>query len=185
MSFASNLAALARLLTATATGIVNAKAPAAGDNSTALVNSAWFKSEAAAEANAGTAKVATQAQTVAGADDTTIVTPKKLRAGFAWTFAQSGYIALPSWLGGLIFQWGMAWIPGSALNVAMTLPVAFPNAGLTAFATDTGSSAFSYGAAPSGKTQVVIYGAPYIVTTGSLTAKGATAMSAFFFVIGW
>ena len=38
----------------------------------------------------GTAKVSTQAQTNAGTDDATIVTPKKLRNGFASNFPQTG-----------------------------------------------------------------------------------------------
>ncbi|WP_322029104.1 hypothetical protein [Paraburkholderia sp. J76] len=139
MSLASNLAALARLLTAAASGIVNGKAPAAGDNSTALINSAWFKAEQAAEATQGTAKVATQAQTTAGTDDATIVTPKKLRAGFAISLGNIGYIAFPTWLGGLIVQWGyraisVATAPGNSASASWTFPVAFPNGCLVAYA---------------------------------------------------
>ncbi|WP_343675156.1 gp53-like domain-containing protein [Paraburkholderia heleia] len=133
MSLASNLAALARILTAAASGIVNGKAPAAGDNSTALINSAWFKGEQAAEATQGTAKVATQAQTNSGTDDTTIVTPKKLRAGFAVSLSSNGYIAFPTWLSGLIVQWGfratLTAVPaGSSAPVTWTFPLAFPAA---------------------------------------------------------
>ncbi|KFX61006.1 hypothetical protein KBK24_0134495 [Burkholderia sp. K24] len=106
MSLASNLAALGRLLTAAANGIVNGPTPAAGDNSTALATTAWFKAEQAAEAVQGTAKVATQAITNAGTDDTTMVTPKKMRAGFAFAAGTIGYVAFPTWLGGLIIQWG-------------------------------------------------------------------------------
>ncbi|MDE1141132.1 MAG: hypothetical protein PW999_15985, partial [Paraburkholderia tropica] len=106
MSLASNLAALARILTGAASGIVSGKAPAAGESSTALINYAWFEAQQAAEATQGTAKVATQTQTTAGTDDATIVTPKKLRAGFSVLLGTNGYIALPTWLGGVILQWG-------------------------------------------------------------------------------
>ncbi|MDE1141133.1 MAG: hypothetical protein PW999_15990 [Paraburkholderia tropica] len=114
--------------------------PAAGDNSQNVINSAWFKSEAAAETNAGTAKVATLAQTTAGTDDATIVTPKKLRAGFSTSLGLNGYIAFPTWLGGLIFQWGTATAP-SAGYVDITYPVAFPTKWLTGLVTARSNSA--------------------------------------------
>jgi hypothetical protein len=73
----------------------------------------------------GTAKVATQAETDAGTDDARIITPKKLRWGFAASFAGNGYVKLPSWLGGLIFQWGLGTADASCTFVA-TFPLAFP-----------------------------------------------------------
>ena len=83
----------------------------------------------ATEIKLGTAKIATQAQTDAGEDDTTIVTPKKLRMGVSWSFGVVGWLALPSWLGGLIIQWG-----GATAQVSTTIaansyafPMAFPN----------------------------------------------------------
>ncbi|MHC8288437.1 phage tail-collar fiber domain-containing protein [Pseudomonas sp. XS1P51] len=87
----------------------------------------------ATESNQGTAKVATQAQVNAGVDDATIVTPKKLRFGFAYSFTPNGYIAFPSWLGGFIVQWmkTQAIAPG-AFTALVTYPIAFPN-GVLAF----------------------------------------------------
>ena len=94
----------------------------------------------ASETNQGTAKVATQTQTLEGTDDFTIVTPKKLRRGFAISLAVNGYIALPSWLGGLIIQWGQVKgatysSVGNFLATPVTWPIAFPNGVL---ATTTG-----------------------------------------------
>ena len=82
----------------------------------------------ATEIAQGTAKVATQIQVDAGADDATFVTPKKLRMGVTFLAAANGYLALPTWLGGLIFQWGVAARPASAGDVASTVsfPLAFP-----------------------------------------------------------
>lgn len=60
----------------------------------------------ATEVKQGTAKVSTQIQTDAGTDDETIVTPKKLRWGFQILKAANGYVVFPSWLGGLVIQWG-------------------------------------------------------------------------------
>lgn len=80
----------------------------------------------ATEVNQGTAKVATQALTDAGMDDSTIVTPKKIRWGFSILKALNGYIVFPSWLGGLIIQWGSN--TASAADYLVTFPIAFPTA---------------------------------------------------------
>ncbi|WP_248744317.1 MULTISPECIES: phage tail protein [unclassified Pseudomonas] len=81
----------------------------------------------ATENKQGTAKVATQEQADTGADDTTIVTPKKLRWGFQILKAINGYIIFPSWLGGLIIQWGRVSGNGGT-DIATAFPIAFPNA---------------------------------------------------------
>ncbi|ROO02272.1 phage tail protein [Pseudomonas moraviensis] len=80
------------------------------------------------ESNQGTAKVATQAQTDAGADDKTIVTPKKLRWGFSVSRERTGYLMLPSWLGGVIIQWGTINAIEAGGQVSVTFPIAYPAA---------------------------------------------------------
>ncbi|MBX9408247.1 phage tail protein [Pseudomonas baetica] len=80
----------------------------------------------ATEMNQGTAKVATQALTESGTDDATIVTPKKLRLGFQILKAANGYVVFPSWLGGLIIQWGYSSIPAVSTTVPFSL--SYPNA---------------------------------------------------------
>jgi len=87
----------------------------------------------ATEIKLGTAKIATQALTDAGADDATIVTPKKLRWGFQILKGSNGYVVFPSWLGGLIIQWGSI-LAANGANTTATFPIAFPTASFQAFA---------------------------------------------------
>jgi hypothetical protein len=82
----------------------------------------------ATESVAGIAKIATQALTNTGADDTSIVTPKKLRFGFTINLSSNGYIVLPSWMLSLIFQWGRVATPTADVDYAVTFPLAFPTA---------------------------------------------------------
>ncbi|MDT9633175.1 phage tail protein [Pseudomonas sp. JV449] len=93
----------------------------------------------ATEINQGTAKVATAAQMLDSANDAVMVTPKKLRFGFAVSLAANGYVAFPSWLGGLVIQWG--YVPGSLddLTALISFPMAFPNQCLNVSATADGS----------------------------------------------
>ncbi|MDT6918355.1 phage tail protein [Pseudomonas atacamensis] len=88
----------------------------------------------ATEVKLGTAKIATQAQTDAGTDDATIVTPKKMRWGFQIQKAANGYIVFPSWLGGLVLQWGTLTTTTSADSV-VGFPIQFPTALLSLQAT--------------------------------------------------
>ena len=78
----------------------------------------------ATEAKLGIAKVASQEQVYAGDSDEVIVTPKKLRAGFLSSFTANGYLAFPSWLGGLVIQWGSLSVAGTA---TVSLPIAWPS----------------------------------------------------------
>lgn len=107
----------------------------------------------------GIARIAAQPLVNAGDDDTTIVTPKKLRWGVSMLLGANGYIALPAWLGGVILQWGVltdipqaTTAPGAVGPVRdVSFPVAFPNEAIRAvacmdFATMTTINAFTPGA---------------------------------------
>lgn len=98
----------------------------------------------ATEAVVGMLRVGTQAEVNDGGLDDVAVTPKKLRAGFAVSLTTNGYIALPSWLGGLIIQWGTtATLAGDTVH-DVNLPLAFPTAGLAAFITSFNPTASVY-----------------------------------------
>ena len=84
--------------------------------------------QAASESGYGAAKIASQSQVDAGADDASYVTPKKIRWGFAVSLTPNGYIALPTWLGGLILQWGYTSVVAFDTVATTNFPLAFPNA---------------------------------------------------------
>lgn len=69
-------------------------------------------------------QIATQAQVDAGVDDATIVTPKKMRWGWAASFTQNGYILFPTWLGSFLIQWVSVSTTTTA-TAAFTWPLAF------------------------------------------------------------
>jgi len=81
---------------AAATGVDNA------------VNKAQFdaKTGQATETVAGIAEICTDAELLAGSSDTVVATPLKLRLGFAVSIGTRGYVAFPTWLGGVVIQWG-------------------------------------------------------------------------------
>ncbi|MFM4933407.1 hypothetical protein ACET94_00660 [Aeromonas veronii] len=103
-----------------------------------------FKDERpdARETVLGMMRVATQVQANTGTDDDVAVTPKKLRNGFSANFSANGYVALPSWMGGLIIQWGSVQFNvgsavGSNATAQFTYPISFPNKAIAAFSTNS------------------------------------------------
>lgn len=103
------------------------------DDVVVTVKKLWGWVKQASESVLGMMKVATQQQTNAGTADDVAVTPKKLRAGFVTSFAQSGYVAFPTWMGGWIIQWGAVQYaspvaPDTTAIQAFTFPISFPTA---------------------------------------------------------
>lgn len=98
--------------------------------------------QAASETVAGGAKVATQQQTNTGTDDSAFITPKKLRWGFAVSLTPNGYVAFPSWLGGLILQWGTA-LTNTGSTGNQSLPLEFPNNFFSMTVADVGGNNYT------------------------------------------
>lgn len=97
---------------------------------------------ASTETLRGTLRVGTQAEVDAGALDNAAVTPEKLRNGFAANLvANNGYIALPSWMGGLIVQWGSATCESDGTKVVV-LPVAYTTGNFLAFVAEGSGAAW-------------------------------------------
>lgn len=111
------------------------------DDVVVTVKKLWGWVKQASETVLGMMKVATQGQTDVGTADDVAITPKKLRFGFSANLTANGYIALPSFLGGLIIQWGRFSVPSNAVgNIVdgsgwdFALPISFPSTALFSLA---------------------------------------------------
>ncbi|MGU3348254.1 phage tail-collar fiber domain-containing protein [Pseudomonas monsensis] len=122
----------------------------------------------AAELNQGTAKLASQAQTDAGVDDKTIVTPKKLRWGFSMSKERDGYLMLPSWLGGVIIQWGTINAIAAGAQVSVTFPIAYPSAQIMTLVGNSSSA----GSTSITSTLCVMYGGLTKFTVSAIGSSG-------------
>lgn len=87
----------------------------------------------ATEALRGVLRVGTQAEVDVGTLDDVAVTPAKLRWGFAVSLALNGYIVFPTWMGGLIIQWGNGAFDS---NKDMTMAIAFTTSFFAAVVSD-------------------------------------------------
>lgn len=131
----------------------------------------WLKDYITNYVNTNVPKVATQALTNAGVDDTTIVTPKKLRFGFSTSLTTNGYIVFPSWLGGLVLQWGLA--PNSSGNgTVKNFVIPFPNACLSISGSPFGNVSANFESAEFYNT----------TNTGFTSANSSSATNSYFAV---
>ena len=139
------------------------------DSLLAGITSTYVKlTQLATESLAGIIKISTTAQVSAGTDNTTAVSPAKLKELYTLgsTKTQNGYQKLP---GGLIIQWGGATFsettgqPGEVI----TLPIEFPNAFLRITGTDGGFGANAIGITIISKSQFKCWGR--IVSSGAFS----------------
>ena len=125
---------------------------------------------AATELLAGALRIGTQTEINAGTADDIVVTPKKMRAGWSASLGTTGFVTLPTWLGGLVFQWGRVVFEVTAnvnTSKAITFPIAFPSAAYVVLTTPSNSSGSYVTTSSEAETRTGYT----LVTGGGLTAS--------------
>lgn len=89
------------------------------------VTPASLSARTATTTRTGVVELATDAEMLT-TDAVRAVTPARLRLGFSVSLAASGYIVFPTWLSGLIIQWGSVAV-AQMDNYSITFPVSFPS----------------------------------------------------------
>ena len=105
----------------------------------------------------------------------------KLRLGFAASFATNGYISFPTWLGGLIIQWGY----NSNIvdvEVLITFPIAFPTACYNVQC--TGDETNAGGAEIITTKSVTRFGFTWVGAIGSASGVSPEAEKGYWLAIG-
>lgn len=100
-----------------------------------IVNNTGDVVPSATETVAGIVERATQAEVDAGVDDVRYVTPLKMRFGFSILLATNGYVAFPSFLGGIIIQWGTTALLAGDISEAVSWPLVYPTSAFSVVAT--------------------------------------------------
>jgi hypothetical protein len=128
------------------------------------------------------APVASTADAQAFTDNTKIITALRLKEalkGSNQSLATSGYQKLP---GGLIIQWGTTANIAANTSVAITLPIAFPNAGLVPHVSGVNSGALN---TIDNEPQVVSLTATTLTIYNHDTTTNNAANPATWFAIGY
>ncbi len=108
------------------------------------VTPATLSGRTATEDRTGVISVASNAETSSGVSDVKAITPAKLRLGVSFLAGQNGYVALPTWMGGFIIQWGVSNCNGNDVtNVSYN--TSFPNTVYSLVTSDTFSTSLTDG----------------------------------------
>ena len=155
-------------------------AAATGDSA---VNKTQFdaKTGQATETVAGIAEICTNAELLAGASDTVVATPLKLRLGFAASLATNGYISFPTWLGGLIIQWGYN---SDIVTVEKTITFPIPFLSDCYNVQCTGDETNASGAEIITTKSVTRFGFTWVGAIGSALGVSPEAEKGYWFAIG-